>query len=233
MRVLTIGLLFAVFSTAAEDIPSTLRRVALNYETATDYFLRVQTTVKATVGDSSTARFDFTLAASRPMQAMMSELSRTSDTFELTIVANESGVFGYMPQRKRYSSKDRGKSDEQEELTHIHERFFRRFRLLDRLKADVKTSAVENVRVGGKNIRCLRVRLNPVDEDWTETLWIDSDRSLVVRSVMRRKRPIPEPGEVVTTTLWLECRVNEPVDGRLFMFTPPPSAQRTNNLQYR
>lgn len=209
-----------------------LKAVAIQYGTVTDYYLEVRTISKSSLGQTVES-FDFVLAASRPFQFMLRQRSRSSDRFELLIVADDSSAWGYLPLWKVYTKVGAGRSDERDQLKRLHERFFGRFRLLDRVDAALASTGSGRVRSGGKSKDCIRIRLISSDRSWTEELWIDAKLNRILKSVFRRRLPFPESGDVVSTSVWRECRLNEPVDAALFRFEPPRSAHRTNTLEYR
>lgn len=233
LRTPIVACLLAVSLAAAEhSVEELLRSVAATYESTSDYYLEVRSTSKS-VQREEKAAFDYILAASLPTHLMVRQRSRTGDRFELRIGTEGSAVWGYLPLAKLYTINGPDKSDESEELRRLHQRFFTRFKLLDRIEAEVESHGSGIVKSDGKPIRCARVRLVSLDGGWTEELWIDEMRCLVLKSVARHKLPVPEVGEIVTSTIWTHCQLNHPPDPALFRFDPPNSAQRTNVLEYR
>ena len=213
-------------------VEALLRSVAATYESTTDYYLEVRTTSKSAQREEKSA-FDYILAASLPTHLMVRQRSRTGDRFELKIGTEGSVVWGYLPLVKRYTINGPVKSEESEELRRLHQSFFTRFKLLDRIEAEVESHGSEIVKSDGRPVRCARLTLVPLNGEWKEELWIDEARFLVLKSVTRHKLPVPEVGEIVTTTIWTHCQINHPLDPALFRFDPPNSAQRTNVLEYR
>ncbi len=164
---------------------------------------------------------------------MPRQKSRTDGRFELLLIAGTGEAWGYQPQRRLYTKSGPEQGEEREELTRIHHQYFGRFQDLDRQAARATSSGYGTVQSGGRGVRCLRVILEPTREGGKEELWIDPERSLVLKAVARRQRPMPETGEVVTTSVWHECDLDHPVDPSLLTFQPPPGARRTNTLEYR
>lgn len=206
----------------AADAGTLLRSVAARYASATDYTLRVRT-------KSAASSFDLALAASRPRQFMAHQKSRTADPFELLLIADAGTAWGYQPRRHLYTRSGPGPGEARDELAHLHDRYFARFAQLDRLDATAELRGHGSVR----SIDCARVLLTGRTDHWTEELWIDPARHLVRKSVLRRPRPLPETGDLVTTTTWSEISVDTPPDPALFNFVPPPGARRTNTLEFR
>jgi hypothetical protein len=210
----------------AAEADTLLHAVAARYASATDYTLRVS--IRSSAGSS-----EFNLAASLPHHFMLREKSRTNGRFELLLTAGPSIAWGYQPHRKLYTKSGAEPGEERTELARIHYEYFGRFQHLDREATRAQVVGQGSVQSGGQTIRCLRVRIARSSDSATEDLWIDPIRHLVLRAVARRKRPFPETGAIVTTTVWHQCDLDHPVDPALFTFEPPPSARRTNTLEYR
>lgn len=210
----------------AAEAGALLRAVAARYTSATDYTLRVHT-------KSGSTSFDITLAARRPRQFRAHQKSRTSDPFELLLIADAATVWGYQPRRRLYTRFGPEPGEERSELERLHHQYFGRFQSLDRRTTGASLAGQGSVRSGGQTIRCIRVRIEPTLGDGPEELWIDPNRHLVLKSVQRQKRPVPETGDIRTTTTWSECDLDAPVDPALFSFVPPSGARRTNALEIR
>ena len=73
------------------------------------------------------------------------------------------------------------------------------------------------------------LRLKSVPEnDWTEQIWVDQERYLVLKSVFQKKTLF----ETLTTiTTWREFRINADLDPMIFRFVAPSDAKRTNQIQ--
>ena len=112
----------------AADVHQLLRSVAAKYDSSIDYDMRIRT-------KTGQAAFDFKLAASRPHQMMVRQRSRTADRFELLLIATASSSWGYMPLKKRYTANGPERCSERDELARVHDRYYGRFRLLDRIDA--------------------------------------------------------------------------------------------------
>lgn len=218
----------AILSTSLHgaEADTLLRAVAARYASATDYTLRLST-------KSSAGSFDLTLAASLPHHFLLRQKSRTNGRFELLLTADPSTALGYQPHRKLYTKSGPEPGEERAELARIHYEYFGRFQHLDREATCAQLAGQGSVRSGGQSIRCLRVRIARSNGSATEELWIDPTRHLVLKAVARRKRPLPETGDIVTTTVWQQCDLDHPADPSLFAFEPPPTARRTNTLEYR
>ncbi|MGC4050891.1 MAG: hypothetical protein QM757_16110 [Paludibaculum sp.] len=210
----------------AEGAGAILRAVSARYTSATDYTLRLRT-------KSGTASFDITLAARRPHQCMARQTARGPDPFELLLITDATTVWGYQPHRKLYTRFGPGPGDERTELERLHHLYFGRFQFLDRLAARASVVGTGSVQSGGQRVRCLRIRIEPTGGSDAEELWIDTARHLVLKSVARGKRPLPETGDLVTTAVWRECNLDRSVDPGILSFTPPPGARRTNTLEFR
>ncbi|QOY84900.1 LolA-like protein [Paludibaculum fermentans] len=222
-----IAVLHPSLSRAAdESLPVILRNVAAKYASATDYSMRAST--RSSAGSS-----EFTLAAARPHRCMLRQKSRTNGRFELLLIAGAGEAWGYQPQRKLYTKSGPEQGEEREELARVHHQYFGRFQDLDRLAARASSSGYGTVQTGGRSVRCLRVIVEATRDGGKEELWIDPERYLVLKTVARRQRPLPETGEVVTTSIWHECDLDHPADPSVFAFQPPPGARRTNTLEYR
>ncbi len=228
LRLFSLPLAAAIVAPALRgtDAETLLRAVAARYASATDYSLRVRT-------NSSASSSDFTLAASLPHQSMLRQKSRTNGRFELLLTADATAAWGYQPHRKLYTKSGPERGEERTELARVHHQYFGRFQHLDRLATDAKVVGHGSVRSGGRAVLCIRVRIESAGESGAEELWIDPARHLVLKAVARLKRPMPETGDIVTTTVWYECDLDHPADPSLFTFQPPPGTRRTNTLEYR
>jgi len=208
---------------SARDI---LRAVATRYESSIDYYMEVRT-------KSGSAAFDYTLAAARPHQFMMRQRSRTSDRFDLLLIATAASAWGYLPLKKRYTRNGQERCAEREELARVHRRYFGRFQLLDRIGVKASTTGKGNVRSNGQTVACVRVTLISPEQGWKEELWIDPVRHIVLKLVGRHRLPFPETGEATTESVWRQCHLDRPSEPATFDFEPPSGIQRTNGLEYR
>lgn len=210
----------------AGDAGAILRAVSARYTSATDYTLRLRT-------KSGPAAFDIALAARRPRQFMAWQKARGADPFELLLIADADTVWGYQPRRRLYTRFGPEPCEERTELERLHRQYFGRFQFLDRQAAAAKVVGQGAVQSGGRSIRCTRIQIESAGGDGPEELWIDANRHLILKSVVRRKRPLPETGDIVTTTVWTECDLDHPAEPGVFSFTPPSGARRTNTLELR
>ncbi len=80
---------------------------------------------------------------------------------------------------------------------------------------------------GRQRVRCAVVRLRPENEDWTEEIWVDPLRHIVLKSIIRKKTPF---GSVLTETEWRNMELNGAIDHSLFRLVPPQGAIRTNAI---
>lgn len=223
VRLSALLVLAGATASAQEPDPATLlHSVAARYSSATDYTFSVRT-------KSETSSFDLTLAASRPRQFMAHQKSRTSDPFELLLVADADTAWGYQPRRRLYTRSGPGPGEAREELARLHDRYFARFAQLDRLDATAELHGLGSVH----SVDCVRIVLTGRTAHWTEELWIDPARQLVLKSVVRRPRPLPETGDLVTTATWSAITIGTPPDPARFSFSPPSGARRTNTLENR
>jgi len=98
-------------------------------------------------------------------------------------------------------------------------------KLTDLGRARAKLEKWEAVSVGHRKIRCAVISLRPGKQDWssvTQTLWIDPDTQLIIRSEDR-------VGGVYGSSIIRQysfLRVDAPAAPDTFIFTPPPGATR-------
>jgi thiol-disulfide isomerase/thioredoxin/outer membrane lipoprotein-sorting protein len=101
----------------------------------------------------------------------------------------------------------------------------------------------ETLEVDGKPIECVVVRADYAPpkgsagiESWTRTLWIDKQRSIVLReeNVTRGKlfpsRPFDDT-EIRHRRLYMVASINEPVPASLFVYTPPRNFREMEKLE--
>lgn len=206
--------------------------VAARYQSATDYVLQVRTESKVSRDPTLDSKLQLKLAASRPSRQMVWKRATAPANFEHSLVVSGQSGMGYSRRSKQYVSFGPD-SELWNELRAIHLRYFGRFAMLDRLNADFGIAGHDSLRSGGRRIECVRILVQPRNESWAETLWIDTERALVLKSVLRSKRPAPAIGEVVTSVDWTDCRVDEEIDPELFTIAPPAGARRSNTLAWQ
>ncbi len=179
------------------------RRIALTYDTATDYQVDVVSVEKSEGGDP--VKWRYRLAASRPD----SEYCDARGPGGVHIVMGREGesAWAYDPGERRYVLDS---VEVSQALRRLHQRFFGRFARLD----SARLSATRN--------GLLWESENAVDE-----LQLEPRRPCIVKSERRWKA---WDGKHSITITWRNLVLNEPVPPGLFRFTPPAGARRTNTL---
>lgn len=157
-----------------------------------------------------------------------------SKRYELTIVRNPNHIWGFLSLQRLFTKNGNDPSEERDVLLRAHEELFQRFRSLARISGKAEFHGNGNVRSNGVSVRCIRVRLLEAgSSEWTEELWIDPGRRLVVKAIIREPLRVPEKGLHLRTIHWTKLVVDEPIDSRIFEFSPPEGARRTNAIELR
>ncbi len=137
-------------------------------------------------------------------------------------------AWGLAPLLKRYVIHDHPfeRTEEWLSLRDIHSRYLVRFELIDRIRAATELLGYRTSSDGRRKVRCAVLRLLPDKEDWTEEIWIDPQRSVVLRSVFRKTTPF---GVVLTETQWRNLQPNVG-HHPLFTLVAPGDAMRTTAI---
>ena len=106
-----------------------------------------------------------------------------------------------------------------------------RFELLDRLKVKSHREGEKSLRDGGRSVKCILLRIEPVAaEAWTELLWVDAERNIVLKSVHEERRG---ENRIRTLTSWRFSQIDRPQPNQMFQFVAPEGAMRTNAVELR
>jgi hypothetical protein len=196
-----------------------------------DYHIEVDTDVSDKLGEDPTTRYHYVLRAAKPHCWSSNEKILSPLRYELTLLTDGTTLWATMPQQKRYLQQAGGeKTDERELLLEHHFRYVRRFELLDG-KVRARHERTAAVGRGPASVTCDVLRLEPLgDEGWSELLWVDPVRKLILKSEHTERR---SGNTIRTRTAWKIIAIDAESATRLFQFTPPDGWRRTNALVLR
>ena len=209
-----------------------LQRIANAYQSIIDYEVSVDVDVSDRLEENPPAKYTFLLRASKPHCWFSQEKIRSPIRYELTLVTDGSTVWAFLPAKNRYVATDAAQqSAERELLKEHHFRYVTRFEFLDRLNVKSHREGEKSLRDGGSIVKCVLLRIEPVAaEPWTELLWVDAKRHIVLKSVHEERR-----GEIRirTRTSWKFTQINRPQPSQVFQFVAPEGAMQTNAVELR
>ena len=209
-----------------------LQRIAAAYQSIIDYEVSVDVDVSDRLEENPPTKYRFLLRASKPHCWFSQEKIRSPLRYELTLVTDGSTVWAFLPAKNRYIATDAARqSSERELLEDHHFRYVTRFELLDRLKVKSHREGERTLRDGGRIVKCVLLRIEPVAaEAWTELLWVDTERHIVLKSVHEERRG---ENRIRTLTNWKFTQINRPQPSQVFQFVAPEGAMRTNAVELR
>jgi hypothetical protein len=211
----------------AHDAAVLLRRVAATYQSAIDYEVEVESKVVSIPWNSTATSIKYVLAASRP-RLMFTEAKVIEPIVDdVRLGAEDCSAWAYAPKKRRYVI-DGYCAGIADELRRQHFRLFRRFETLDSMDLTAQVTRSERQSDGEHKVRCVVLRLRPrTGGDWTEHLWVDDRRCVVLKSVMEVRRLFET---IVTTSTWRKLRIGIKIEPTVFRFIPPSDASETNWL---
>ncbi len=208
---------------------SLLSNVAWTYAQVLHYRVEVETKNWEPGSGEPAIKRRFVLAASKPAMWYVHELVLSPARDEVLLGSDGETVWGFAPRSKKYVRHERWfeRTEEWVSGREMHSRYFRRFEMIDRVAARTQFLGYKTRSDGRKKVRCVLLRLLPERDDWTEDIWVDPQRNVVLRSVFKRKTAL---GLVSTETEWRNQQINGAVDPSLFSFTPPAGAKPTSAI---
>lgn len=107
--------------------------------------------------------------------------------------------------------------------------FLTRYAQLGKAADHARVLRRENLQAGAQSVACAVIEIKaplPGYRD-TYTWWVDEKRHLVLREDTRPA----SPRRPVSTTIYTEAVVGEPIPQEVFHFTPPPGAKLVDRLE--
>ncbi len=230
---------------AADEAMALLTRVAAHYQHMNDY------DVEVTVRNNSVPLAEFMrvyhFAASGAAMAHLTVV-RGSGRLPDQIISDGAVVWSvrrsdheYREERFQAAGQPFGSTDAAKQLAIIQMRYKGRFATIaGRPMRAPKFEGYRELDVAGKKVKCAVIRIGspkgePASSTWTDVLWIDPERALVMHS--EGAFP-PGSGSAGMETLprfddvqYAWHRVEPPLDPALFRFTPPSDFKKVDHLK--
>jgi outer membrane lipoprotein-sorting protein len=206
-----------------------LAKVAATYESLTEYQVDFQTTSGA--GNLPLPILSPT-AHSRLISAGPDKVRYEPNGTERAYIRDGSRFLTYRADLNQYKIDDYDSPDVRR-LRMAQERYFTRFRALPKMHVRAVIAGHEDVKSGDEKIDCTIVRLTPLlgTAYWTEQLWIDSTRGLVVRSVHQKLSGTRSGTRLKNTiTTWNVQSLGNPSNQRLLDFASVGRAKRVERF---
>jgi outer membrane lipoprotein-sorting protein len=217
-------LLFALAGAAVPDAADLLRRVAEQYRSAEGY------TVEARVDLDSGMTVGGYFPQTRAERLAAAAGGRYSFAGRyIRIVSDGQNVWTYRPELKQYKVEPAAAAAATR-LEDIGQMLMKRFATLDRIEVDARIRGERNVKTQSGIRRAWVVDLRPRPAEsrtWTEELWIDAERSVVLTSIFRNAAP-QRTGQVRTTT-FDRVELVPPSDSE-FVWTAPKGAKQVDRF---
>jgi peroxiredoxin/outer membrane lipoprotein-sorting protein len=220
---------------SAASAPEILNQVAQTYKGLQAYqFVATETSEILARGMQRRGETHLALAVVKPDKF---RLTYKDDAKEIIIVADGETTWTYMPKLKQYTKQqaavsgddDAGDGEQADTLTTSLRTLVLFYEGIARYGASATLAKDERVRVGGERIDCFVIRVQTANSQ--HQLWIDKERSLVLRHIETAKQNVNNVLVEVHTTIDLkEAETRLPPANDLFSFEPPSSATEVATL---
>ena len=209
------------------DPEALLGKVSSTYELITQYHVDVNASLLESV-----ASWRESLASSGSGRY---RYESQTPGFTVVYVSDGHSSWAYRPELRQYTEDAPGTDRSrraQETASKVETMLLTRFRMLSKVPKEARILRQEDVQVDvmpgnkkGRKVRCLVLDIKPTGgEHWTEQLWIDPDRALVLKSIfVEPARPPFLPSRSVLR-VWNRLEIGPP-DDSVFHFTPPRGAR--------
>jgi len=234
------GLLFALSLCSPSQSPGAgdlLKKVSEAYTNLKSYHFEVRATRSFnTPGRYISPEESRTVLAVAAPDRLHFEI-RAQQNNQLT-VSDGATTWTYLPQYKQYTKEDGALSDVSADAEPSEDSededpvVTARFQLVTRFQniaQEGKTAQLlpdEEIEVGGQKISCavieLKLDTGGFQVSPVEQLWIDPKRNLVLKTVLKSKRPVRnQQVSTIDTREWTVARTDQSPDDDLFTFQPP------------
>jgi len=234
---LTAGFCVAAFGQTKPNASDILLDTARTYQKLTSYYIE-GTSVSESISDGSQSRNEtrMVMAASLPSKKM-TELRAPGRSISSRTFDGQT-VWEYKSSSKQYSKKEQA-SYERPRMDLVSNPIETYAANLAAANSPVYVRE-DVLEVAGAKVSCHVIevpsRMKPNSillESSPTTYWIDKARMIVLRDVSSTKMKMPmqaEPLNQTTTKTYTVIRLNEPVDEKLFVFTPPEGASEVAEI---
>ncbi len=228
---------FAAYGQSKPDPWDILKQTSRTYGELKSYYIE-GTSVTESVTDGSQSRNEtrVVIAANLPSKKMV-ELRAPGHSISSRVFDGQT-VWEYKSASKQYSKKDQA-SYERPRMDMVSNPIENYVTNLAMTNSPVYIRE-EVLEVAGMKVQCHVIEVpsrmktnNILLAQSPTTYWIDKERMVVLREVSGSKMKMPsqdEPVNQTTTKSYTVFRLNEPVDEKLFVFTPPEGATEVAEL---
>lgn len=212
-------------SAAPAQNRSLLSALASSYEKLADYRTEVEITTKDPASGPQSSLRRVVLAASRPKMFYGEVKTFGTRREEIKLGTDGTTVWGIDTRGAKFAQHDGPveQVDEWVALQSLHERYFLRFAKLESAGTVAEWLGYRDYVEGKTKTRCAVVRLTAGPNDGIEEVYVDLQRQVVLRSVLRK-------GTAEIVTEWRNLQTKEAVEPALFRFAEPAGMRSTNRI---